>query len=61
LPKSLNACVGPRFCPLLLSGELPDFGADVRVQVGHPTLINPIEWDAVGGELERLLDRDALQ
>jgi hypothetical protein len=38
-----------------------EFGADVRVQVGHPPLVNPIEWDAVGGELEGLLDWDALQ
>jgi hypothetical protein len=31
----------------------------VRGQVGHIPLVNPIERDAVGGELERLLGRDA--
>ena len=41
--------------------ELADFGADVRVQVGHPPLVNPIGWDAVARQLERLLDWDALQ
>ena len=39
--------------------ELANFGADVRVQVGHLPLVNPIERDAVGAELERVLHRDA--
>jgi hypothetical protein len=39
--------------------QLPDFVADVRVQVGHMPLVNPIERDAIGGELECLLDWDA--
>ena len=39
--------------------ELANFGPDVRMQVGHPPLVNPIEWDAVGGELERLIGWDA--
>jgi len=47
--------------PLLTFCELPNFGADVRVQVGHLAVVNPIERDAAGGELERLIGRDALQ
>ena len=39
--------------------ELQNFVADVRVQVGHLPLVNPIERDAVGAELERVLHRDA--
>src|SRR3954452_8342457 len=40
--------------------ELADFVSDVRVQVGHPTLVSPIKRDAVGRELERLVGRDAI-
>src|SRR3954469_17821464 len=40
---------------------LPNFGADVRVQVSRPTSINPIERDTIGGEFQRLLHRDARQ
>ena len=50
---------GGGFLPYLasrsLSLELADFGADVRMQVLHPAVVNPIQRDAVGGELERLL------
>src|SRR3954462_2441604 len=41
--------------------QFPNFGADVRVQVCHLALVNPIERDAVGGQLERLIGGDALQ
>src|SRR3954454_21694938 len=40
---------------------LPNFGADVRAQVSRPPSINPIERNAVGGEFQRLLRRDARQ
>jgi hypothetical protein len=43
------------------ASELAKVGADVWVQVGHLPLINPIVRNAVGGEFERLIDRDALQ
>jgi hypothetical protein len=29
------------------------------MEIGHLPLVNPIERDAVGGELKRLIDRDA--
>src|SRR4051812_20044579 len=37
-----------------LGGQLPDFVADVWVQVGNAALVNPIQRDAIGGELEGL-------
>jgi hypothetical protein len=40
--------------------ELADFVSDVRVQVAHAPLVNPIEGHAVGGEFERLVGRNAL-
>src|SRR3954452_4419390 len=38
--------------------QFPNFGADVRVQVCHLALVNPIERDAVSGQLECLLAVD---
>src|SRR3954451_24783496 len=63
LPKSVPN-IGPAasatFAPSPLSAcELANFGADVLVP--HLPLVSPIEWDAVGGELERLICRAPLQ
>ena len=41
--------------------ELPNFSADMRVQVGDVAVVNPVERDAVRGELERPIGGDALQ
>jgi len=45
----------------LLSLELANFSADVRMQVRYSPVVHPIERDTVRGELERLIHRDALQ
>src|SRR3954464_10133088 len=55
-----------RFTPLVarrrrLPSAVPGFGR-ARAGAGrHAALINPIQRDAVGGELDRLLGRDAFQ
>ena len=38
-----------------------NLGADVRVEAGHASSINPIERDAVWRELERLIRWNALE